>query len=194
MRKAELPGSGMVVTLPLIIWRWANESRSAKFSFEPLAIRTMPPSRGKLSSNRMLSWVPPAPESPPMPMPVGPAKTMKARPPAARGLYSLGKANPGLVVMSKSGTTPMHPSKLQGGALGSYRKKPIAVPPSSKSTFCKRQVRSVACTCAPPRRTAKQSTRSAGLCSFSSRETAPLRSKLSADDSAAAGSVTRSSA
>src|SRR5262245_39151703 len=113
----------------------------------------MPPSGGKLSSNRRLSWVPPKPESPPMRMPVGAAKTTNARPPAAMGLYSLGKANPGVVVMSKCGTTPMHSLVLlQGGAVGSYSKKPIAVPPSSKLTFCKFQVRSVACVCEAAKR------------------------------------------
>jgi hypothetical protein len=167
MSKAQLPGSGRVVTLPLIIWRDPDESGSAKVSFEPLAIRTLPPPAGKLPSNRRLSWVPPKPESPPKPIPVGPAKTMKARPPTARGLYSSGKANPGVVVMSKSGTTPMHSSGLpQGGAAGSYRKKPIAVPPSSKSTFCSLQVRSAACACAAARETAKQSTRPAGSVAF----------------------------
>ena len=70
MRKAQLPGSGRVVTLPLIIWRDPDESGSAKVSFEPLAIRTMPPSAGKLPSNRRLSWVAPKPESPPKPIPV----------------------------------------------------------------------------------------------------------------------------
>ena len=50
--------------------------------------------------------------------------------------------------MSKSGTTSMHASRIHGGLLGSYWKKPTAVPPSSKWTFSKCQVRSVACTCA----------------------------------------------